>query len=328
MQRYYLGVDTGGTKTHALIADQNGKAIGFGRSGPGNHEVVGYSGTAQAIHEAISQALDAAQIKLEQINAAGFGLAGYDWPSEKEPLIKTIDSLGLHVPFEVVNDVILGLSAGTRDGRGVVVDAGTGNNCRGRDRFGHEGRIAGCGPLFGEFGGGGDIVMACIRAINHEWTLRGPCTRLTQAFMDYYSARDIEDLLEGWAIGRNIVDPLAAPLVFQIAQEGDLVAQDIISWNARELGYSCNAVIRQLGFFQTNFEVVCIGNLFTNIDLFFRPFKQTVLEYAPEAQFIHLSIPPVVGGILIAMKASGEEIPPSREELIASTRLLLEKQPK
>ena len=36
MTRYFLGVDVGGTKTHALIADENGRMTDFGRSGPGN----------------------------------------------------------------------------------------------------------------------------------------------------------------------------------------------------------------------------------------------------------------------------------------------------
>jgi N-acetylglucosamine kinase-like BadF-type ATPase len=34
--RYFLGVDAGGTKTHALITDETGQAVGFGAGGPGN----------------------------------------------------------------------------------------------------------------------------------------------------------------------------------------------------------------------------------------------------------------------------------------------------
>ncbi len=41
---YYLGVDVGGTKTHALIADESGRAVGFAQAGTGSWEVVGYNG--------------------------------------------------------------------------------------------------------------------------------------------------------------------------------------------------------------------------------------------------------------------------------------------
>ena len=42
--RYFLGADLGATKTHTLIVDENGNMLGFGESGPGNHETVGYDG--------------------------------------------------------------------------------------------------------------------------------------------------------------------------------------------------------------------------------------------------------------------------------------------
>ncbi len=36
MTQYFLGVDAGGTKTHALVINDCGEAVGFGRGGPGN----------------------------------------------------------------------------------------------------------------------------------------------------------------------------------------------------------------------------------------------------------------------------------------------------
>ena len=44
---YYLGVDVGGTKTHALIADEAGQALGFATGGPGNWEAVQNKNIAQ-----------------------------------------------------------------------------------------------------------------------------------------------------------------------------------------------------------------------------------------------------------------------------------------
>ena len=37
---YFLGIDIGGTKSHAMIVDQTGEILGFYESGAGNHEVV------------------------------------------------------------------------------------------------------------------------------------------------------------------------------------------------------------------------------------------------------------------------------------------------
>ena len=47
MSQFFLGIDAGGTKTHALIADENGRAAGFGSGGPGNWQSVGFEASAR-----------------------------------------------------------------------------------------------------------------------------------------------------------------------------------------------------------------------------------------------------------------------------------------
>ena len=85
MTRYYLGVDVGATKSHALIADENGRAVGFGAAGPGNHEVVGYDGLIAALGACTGRALAMAGIDRREIAGAGFGVGGYDWPGSAAP---------------------------------------------------------------------------------------------------------------------------------------------------------------------------------------------------------------------------------------------------
>ena len=178
--RYFLGIDVGGTKTHALLTDESGLMVGFGHTGPGNHEVVGYEGLVAALQDAAQQAIQTAGIHKEQIAGAGFGIAGYDFPSERQPTLAAIASLGLTCPVEAVNDVVIGLIAGASQGWGIVVDAGTGCNVRGRDAHGKEGWVTGCGSPFGEYGGAGDIVHRAVQAVAHQWSSRGPVHRVVR----------------------------------------------------------------------------------------------------------------------------------------------------
>ena len=83
MTRYFLGVDVGSSKTHALIADEHGQVHGFGEAGGGNHETVGYEGLTEALHQATAEALRQANLSSDDIAGAGFGISGYDWPSER-----------------------------------------------------------------------------------------------------------------------------------------------------------------------------------------------------------------------------------------------------
>jgi N-acetylglucosamine kinase-like BadF-type ATPase len=62
MSAYYMGVDLGGTKSHALIADETGRALALGKAGPGNHESVGYEQMTQVLQDITGQALAGAGI--------------------------------------------------------------------------------------------------------------------------------------------------------------------------------------------------------------------------------------------------------------------------
>src|ERR1041384_1990323 len=118
---YYLRADLGATKTHTLVVDETGRALGFGESGPGNHESVGYDGMLQSMQDVMEQALRAAGLKKEQITGAGFGVAGYDWASEYADTASVIDRLALRAPYKFVNDAVLGLLAGSGGGWGGAV---------------------------------------------------------------------------------------------------------------------------------------------------------------------------------------------------------------
>lgn len=349
MARYFLGIDIGGTKSHALIADEQGRAVGFGAGGPGNYEAVGWDGLHQTLHTITDQALASAGIEKAEIAGAGLGIAGYDWPAEREPTRQVIESLGLAAPYEFVNDTIIGLIAGATEGWGVAVVAGTSNNCRGRDRQGREGRVTGCGPRMGEYGGASELVARAIQAVAQAWTRRGPATRLTEAFIELTGASDAMDLLEGLALARYQITPAAAPLVFRVAAEGDEVARETIRWAGRELGSLAIGVIRQLGFEQLAFEVVLVGSLFQgsfsdpkghrrqgkadrreHLDLvsrgsllLIRAMDTTIRTVAPKARLVRLQAPPVVGGVLLGMEQAGVPTQRVRQTLIRSTRELL-----
>jgi N-acetylglucosamine kinase-like BadF-type ATPase len=282
---YFLGIDIGGTKSHALIADETGRAVGFGRGGAGNHEVVGYEGLAAMLRHVTRQAVAMAGIDVAQIAGAGLGVAGYDWPSELEPTLTAIRPLGLAAPIEVVNDTIIGLVAGAESGWGVAVIAGTSNNCWGWDEQHRIGRVMGNGSEFGENGGSAELVQ-----------------RASQGYYD--------------------IGPEAAPLVFQVAEAGDEVAADAIRWAGDELASLAIGVIRQLGFETRSFEVVLVGSMYNGGRRLLGPMAEAIHAAAPGARLVRLTAPPVVGAVLIGMQAADLPAQHLRQPLIASTRAL------
>jgi N-acetylglucosamine kinase-like BadF-type ATPase len=321
MTLYFLGVDIGGTKSHALVSDDQGNALGFGTFGPGNHESVGYDGLQAALQAVTGKALVMAGLSMDQLSAGGFGVAGYDWPSERQPTLDAIDSIGLSTPVEAVNDTIVGLLAGASQGWGVAVVAGTGTNCWGWDKDHHVGRVTGVG--FGEHGGAGCLVDRALDSIAYEWTKRGPQTQLTSEFLHFTGAKDIPALIEGLEMGQYFIGSDQAPLVHKVALQGDPVAQSIVKWAGEELGLTALAVIRQLEIAGLEFEVVLVGSIYEMGEMIISPMRRVITSEAPLAHLVRLSAPPVVGGVLLAMDLLGLNTSKLREQLIRSTRSLL-----
>ena len=318
--RYLLGIDTGTSKTHAMLSTDDGVVVGFGEAGCGNYEVVGFDGFKDAMHEATAQTLSMAGIKKEQIISMGLGISGYDWPSEAPLMIRAIQSLGINCDFKFENDVTIGLIAGSSKGWGIAVDAGTGNNVRGRDPEGRIGRITGNSGYCGEIGGGSEMVWLAQIAVTHAWTLRGPKTQLTQTFMDFAEVDSEFELIEGLATEQIQLQPSLAEEIFRLAAKGDSIASEIITTSAYELALNVNAVIKQLDLQKFNFDLVLIGSIFKAGESYIRPFRQTVHTFAPGANPVLLSVPPVVGAVLLAAEVVGISLTEIRGALIDSLR--------
>lgn len=320
---YFLGVDTGASKSHALIANEHGRALSFGQGGPGNWEGVGWRGTRAVLNEIIGQAVARARIERAEIAAAGFGLAGYDWLEDRQPHLDIIrDLLPAATPFELVNDAFLGLLAGTAAGWGVVVAAGTSCNCCGRNARGDVGRIVGSSS-FGEYAGAGELVWWAVQAVARAWSQRGSVTRLSGALVKAAGAADVTDLLAGLMRGRYTLSADNAPLVFAAAAEGDSVALELVRRAGRELGGLAVGVSRQIGVTGLPFDVVLSGSFYNGSPLVQETMAATIHSVAPRARLVRLAAPPVVGGVLLGMEQVGVQAADLRERLIASTNELL-----
>ena len=323
MKQYFLGVDIGGTKSHAVISDDTGQVVGFGTGGTGNHEMIGLDGFSAVVDSVTRQALSMAGLEPSALTGIGMGIAGLDWPSDEPVHRQVIRKLGFSAPMELVNDALIGLIAGSRTGWGISVVAGTGSNCRGRDQHGNEGRVSGVGQWSGEYGGGGDLLRHAMHSVTKAWTRRGLETTLSQKFVEYAGARDVMDLLEGLSRGRYHLQAEAVMVVFEAAREQDAVAIDALRWLGNELGSLAVGVVRQLHFEDLAFDLVLTGSVYKGSPLIAESVGQTVHEIAPGATLVRLTAPPVVGAVMLAMEQVKVDYVPLRDQLIQTTNRML-----
>jgi N-acetylglucosamine kinase-like BadF-type ATPase len=321
--RYFLGVDVGSSKTHALIADETGTCVGFGKAGGGNHQNVGYEGLRNVLQKSFEDVSQRSGVPREQILGAGFGIGGYDFPSDREGHLQALSMLGLSCPVEVVNDGVNGLISGTSQGIGVNVSAGSSNNCRGRGKNGKAGRIVGNGPMFGEYGGAIEIVYRALQLVNYAWIKRMPPTGLTKVFLEASGAKDEADLMERLSNGQYHLFPHIAIDVINAARAGDFAALEVMQWAGEELGWLAIAVARQIEMENDEVEVVQSGSIFEAGELITQPMQNIVSKHLPKAKLIRLDGPPVVGPLMLGMQLTGIDPYPFRKKLIASAKRLV-----
>jgi N-acetylglucosamine kinase-like BadF-type ATPase len=243
--RLFLGVDGGQSSTTALIGDETGRVVGVGSAGPCNHveESRGRGKFLAAIGGCVRDALSGAGAPSARFDAACFGFSG--GPVDKDELAREI------VPAEkylITHDAEIALVGAMSGEPGVIAIAGTGSIVFGRNGEGRTARAGGWGYLFGDEGGGFDLVRQALRASLRQEEGWGPQTALRKALLEATGARDANDLMHRFYTAEYPRARVAsfAKLVDDAACAGDAVARDILSGEAQTLATLVAAVRRQL----------------------------------------------------------------------------------
>jgi N-acetylglucosamine kinase-like BadF-type ATPase len=297
-----VGVDGGGTKTHAVITDINDRVLGEGKSGPSNPLRVGIANAAAAVREAIDRACEAAEVRRSDLVAAEVGLAGARRTELRARMREALTNLGIG-EVEVVGDADIALYGATDGKPGVVVIAGTGSICCGINRSGREVCAGGWGPMVGDEGGGAWIARRALRAIAKASDGRGPKTSLSKDACDYFHVSTPEDLSTA-IYGPTITSERLAGFgrfVIEAAKAKDEVAREIMAHAGRELALAATAVIRNLKLEKEHFQVACVGRVFSAAGEFVLASMREELEkVAPKAYIAPPLFPPALAAARMA----------------------------
>jgi N-acetylglucosamine kinase-like BadF-type ATPase len=160
-----LGVDGGGTATKACLAEPGGKIIGHGTAGPSNAKAVGLQSARRALDLAIRSAFQTSGLAPTPVDIACLGLAGFDRPDERRLLAAWAADANWAHRTVLVNDGDLVVAAGTPEGWGIGVIAGTGSIAVGRSPQGRTARAGGWGHIIGDEGSAYSVVLDALRLV-------------------------------------------------------------------------------------------------------------------------------------------------------------------
>src|SRR5262249_9170650 len=118
------------------------------------------------------------------------GIAGVDRPGEARTITALMRRIGQTARILCVNDALLALAPGVRDGSGIVIIAGTGSIVYGKNAAGRAARAGGWGHMIGDEGSGYWIGREALAAVMRATDGRGPATRLAGDILAFFEVAD------------------------------------------------------------------------------------------------------------------------------------------
>jgi N-acetylglucosamine kinase-like BadF-type ATPase len=301
---FFLGIDGGQSSTTALIGDETGRVLGAGRGGPCNHVKTSegrerfLSAIGDCLRSACAEAgVDPATTRFEAV-CGGFS----GGPTDKEALLAELVQTA---HLRTSNDAVIALSGANHGDPAIIIIAGTGSICCGRNAAGSFARAGGWGYVFGDEGGAFDITRQALRAaLRHEegW---GPGTALRDHLLAETGAASADALMHLFYTPEFPRRRIAsyARLVDEVALAGDMVARNILLNAAQELATLVSSVREQL--FDPSDEpfVAYIGGVFRSGTVLER--FRMLMELDDTAHVGEPRMSPAAGALIEAYRAAG-----------------------
>ena len=271
-EKLVLGVDGGGTSTTAIVArvveGKKPEYVSRGYSGPSNPTAIGWDNALSAISMAVGQASKIADVT--RFEAACFSVAGCGREAEQTRLMQWLEEQQFAETHAAVDDGHTVLKAGTPNGIGVAVIAGTGSFVCGRNRLEQTARAGGWGYLMGDEGSGYAIGLESLKAIAQASDAVGVPTELTELVLGVCGVSEPADLIplvHSDKFSRADIAALA-PIVLEVANRGDEVALSIVWRQMHLLERQIRAVVNRLEMNDDEYHIAMAGGILSNNDLF------------------------------------------------------------
>jgi N-acetylglucosamine kinase-like BadF-type ATPase len=299
-----LGVDGGGTRTRAVLADDEGRILS--------------SATGDSINprhydrEVLRARLEALVLAVRggdhgDVDAAFLALGGVSTAADAEE-VRTIARgvaalAGAHITVD--NDARAALSGGLAGRPGMVLIAGTGSACLGIAADGRRWWCGGWEALADDAGSAYWIAIEAIRNAVRQEDGRLPASALRDLVFHRWELAEPRALAE--RLSRPDVDraDLAslAPQVLALAST-DSQAAHIIERAADHLAQLV-AVTAARTFGRDPCDLILTGGLANSGPPFTPLLAARIAEVAPAVRLVSPELPPVLGAVLEAMKSLG-----------------------
>lgn len=269
---FVCGLDGGGTKTSAICCTLQGKEISRRVFGPFNLNSIGIQAFEEVLNDLITFLNETGNCRALCIGAAGITNSHIS-----ECVKGVLDKTG--IPYCLMGDFEIA-HTGALDGKeGIILIAGTGSVCYGKNRDGRAAMAGGWGHLIGDAGSGYGIGRDALSAVARLYDGYGEPTVLKDMLAGEYGLDTPEKIVSYvYSYDKSAIAALSR-LVDKAFSKGDSVATQIIRSNAESLAQIVKAVASRLGF--SSCDVALLGGLMENKTPLKEELKRLMAEDAP-----------------------------------------------
>lgn len=233
-----IGIDGGGTGAKGITADLEGTPLRHFQGGATNYNGNKKNVIDQNIAELLHQARE--QLDIADCRAICIGSAGMSGRRNREWMEEAVAKAGFTAPCLLVPDSVTAHAGALNNHPGIILIAGTGAICFGRNEAGETIRTGGRGHLIDDEGSAYAIAKNILNAVVRAEDGRRTPTVLTDMVFSKLGIHSAEELTE-WIYGlertKKEIAALAVILEEALAQE-DMAAEEILEkavWGLAEL---------------------------------------------------------------------------------------------
>ena len=253
---FVIGIDGGGTKTRIELRDQENRLLERKIYGAFNVNSIGEPAFRALLREIFDR-------NMGDCLGICIGAAGVSNPRVGEILREVLDEKGYRGPWKLCGDQEIALR-GAMDGPGIVVIAGTGSICFGKNEKGETARSGGYGHLIDDWGSGyalgRDALSAAVKTLDGRENNQALCSSIFQK-LRVTTTQELISFVYSGETKKSDVAALAA-VVLELAEKGDQASGMILRKEAEEIVCMVKAVQKKLSL--EGCSVALLGGLFAS----------------------------------------------------------------
>jgi N-acetylmuramic acid 6-phosphate etherase len=306
----YLGIEGGGTRSTAVLADARGHALAEVAGGPANLSLIS---DRQLLWLLRSIAEKLPHVPGATLAGIGIGLAGARSEVDRDRIRQAVARVWPRVHCVAGDDLGTALAAAPMK-RGisaqVLVLSGTGSCCFGKANDGRTAKIGGRGHVIGDRGSACDIGQRALKALMSQYDHERIWPKLGEQVLSHLLLNEPEDLIP-WSMNADKTAIASVALaVFAAAKQRDALATSILAEAAASLANDGAACASRLAAKGERVQFVFNGGVLLKNPAFAKDVARRLLARWPSSIVTPVERGSAWGGVALAQQyiAAGPSI--------------------